>query len=220
MGLFNIFGGKSAKKTAVNIRIDAEDLIEQGFSCAQIAEQLGTSQETVYAIKEAKRKRTATANKNNDDEEETESIADLKKQLLKVEIKTAIDKAEAERRRLEEEREAEEEEQEEEFVEEAIDSPENAFMSLISKALIKNPAVANTTDLGTQTAQEKEPSDTIAQPKIVAPALNLREDIPRLITAVKMCAVPKETFIPKAIEMTGITTEQAERLFDFIKRKL
>jgi len=51
------FGKKKIEKSDKSKRIDVEDLIEQGYACREIEEELGVSKEEVYRIKEAKKRR-------------------------------------------------------------------------------------------------------------------------------------------------------------------
>lgn len=48
---------KDDKNTPTNIRIDVEDMTEQNYTCKEIAEELGITEEQVYRIKNAKRRR-------------------------------------------------------------------------------------------------------------------------------------------------------------------
>jgi predicted transcriptional regulator len=52
-------GKKDAEKDRDFSRIEAEDMIDQNYTCKEIAEELGTTEETVYRIKQAKGRRDA-----------------------------------------------------------------------------------------------------------------------------------------------------------------
>ena len=73
------FRSKSkAEKAVKNVRIDAEDLIDQNYTCMEIAEELGITQEEVYRIKQAKGRRDGRmAGKSEQETEREDKIAIL-----------------------------------------------------------------------------------------------------------------------------------------------
>lgn len=221
MGLFSIFSGKKAEKESSFSRIEAEDMIDQGFACKEIAEELGCTEQEVYRIKEAKKRREARLQNKNTEQDDTDEVTNMRKEIEKAKLQDTL--AEIEHRNMLRQREREELEaaDQEELIEEAQDNPDTALFSLLSKVLSKKPdipIVAQTSAQPIQTAEQELPSDTINQTKIVDYSSNL-EQIPKLISAVKSGLVSETVFVQKAQEFK-LTAPQAEKLFDFVKKKL
>lgn len=149
------FWGKKERKAAMNsgkspedeknVRIDVEDLIDQDFSCEEIASQLGVSKERVYAIKEAKKRREARVNRGPVSETgggRDDPIREMKIELEKLRLEREKIMLEHELQKLRDDLHGEEEDEEElvERIREAIkgdedNSAENGFLQALAPLL-------------------------------------------------------------------------------------
>lgn len=68
------------------VRIDVEDLLDQGYSCEEVAEDLGIAKEKVYRIKEARKRREERLRKPT---EQTTTAEEDPLKALNIEIKKA-----------------------------------------------------------------------------------------------------------------------------------
>jgi len=80
---------KEEKKASTIDRIQVEDLIEQDFTCREIAEQVGCTENDVYAIKNAKKRREARmqGSRSGADQDPEDPITQMNTRIKELELK-------------------------------------------------------------------------------------------------------------------------------------
>lgn len=212
-----------AEKQNKNIRIDIEDLSEQGFTCSEIAEELGVTQEEVYRVKQAKGRRDARMSGRNPESEDR--ISKLKEELAAVELQDKIDEAKHKSFIREEERREYLEENIEE-VGEAAENPDKLLNVLMLSAMqrLQGPQANNLNTpspnpapfpnqsgevLGNSTQQ------TESKPPFPSPEI----DFSKIEFGIKTGLITEERFKAET-EALKLKPEKAQKLFKFIKEKL
>jgi predicted transcriptional regulator len=230
------FRSKSkAEKPVKNIRIDAEDLIEQNYTCAEIAEELGITQEEVYRIKQAKGRRDARmSGKSEQDTEREDKIATLKEELAAVELQDKIDEAKHKAFLRQQERDDIEQENASETIEEASESPDKLLQTLFASIALKqlqgqqaqNLNTLNSTPSVTQTAavlsgneSSKSPTESALSNDSPRPPLSAAVNFQQIEVGIKTGLLSEERFL-KETETLGLQSEKAKKLYEFIKKKL
>jgi predicted transcriptional regulator len=232
------FRSKSkAEKPVKNIRIDAEDLIEQNYTCAEIAEELGITQEEVYRIKQAKGRRDARmSGKSEQDTEREDKIATLKEELAAVELQDKIDEAKHKAFLRQQERDDIEQENASETIEEASESPDKLLQTLFASIALKqlqgqqaqnlnNPiptqaaAVSQTAAVLSGNESRKSPTESALSNDSPRPPLSAAVNFQQIEAGIKTGLLSEERFL-KETETLGLQSEKAKKLYEFIKKKL
>jgi len=86
MKFWNNTDKKDDKSPPTNVRIDTEDMIEQNYTCKEIAEELGISEEQVYRIKNAKKRREHKIPASRPDEDGDTELKKLQIEIKKQEL--------------------------------------------------------------------------------------------------------------------------------------
>jgi len=210
--MWNPFKKKAKETEEPHIRIEVEDLIDQGWKCREIAAELGISEDKVYTIKEARRRRNLAA-ATKSERQDTDRISELREELQVVELNDRIDQAKHKAFLRQREREEYETEDAEELIEDA-NNPDKLIQTLLLNAALKhqNPGA---------TPGVQQPLGNIPQP----PRLNVEDtppsglDFNRVEKAVKLGLVSEEKFVQEAAAL-NLTPEKAAKLYKFIKEGL
>lgn len=190
------FGFKSDRKPINNsgkkqenessLRIDVEDLTDQGFTCEEIAQELGVDKERVYRIREARKRRDLRAQGRATDEtpsaptdpikEMRIELEKLKLEREKIELQAAIDR----RKREIEEEDADEDDILEEVVKEV--QPEDKFLQMAVPVFMqfmaggqKPAALTVTPPPNTNTPQQANDSSEMTAAALPPPQLTDEE---------------------------------------------
>jgi hypothetical protein len=183
------------EKSEESIRIDAEDMIDQNFSCAEIASELGIEQERVYRIKEAKKRRDARMNLKGDQQESGDPIKEMNVEIKKLELeqkKQELQWALEDRQR---ERQDDLREAMNPGTEEGSSDPGNNFMNVAGMALLsrllpgqqqpQNPPSyttvpqAQASTPASEQAPHAEPVGTLSEEQVQQYASMIKTSIPK-----------------------------------------
>jgi len=216
------FRKKQAEKPS-NFRINCEDLIEQGYSCKEIAAELGCTELEVYHVKSAKQRRMATIQNRTPEEDR---ISKLKEELASVELQDKIDEC-RHRAHLRELDRSEELSEDIEEVGATAENPDRLIQTLLATFLLKSqqgqnlntpkPIQNDTANNSPYPAGEVSGnSQQIAQTPFPSPA---GFDFSKVETAIKTGIVTEERFTKEA-EGLNLAPEKSKKLYKFIKEKL
>jgi len=215
---------KGASEQPKNVRIDAEDLIEQKYTCREISEELGITQEEVYRIAQAKRRREARLTGNTPvDDERVDRIAQLREELSSVELQDRIDEAKHKAWLRQQERIEYEEEDIKELVDNS-ESPDTLLKTLLGTIFMKmnnpvNGAVApasNTIQTTLSQPVEVSSKEVIQNPQST-PLSSTGFDFNAIEKGIKAGIITKERFIQECDKMS-LSQEKASKLYDIIKK--
>lgn len=211
MKLFS-FAGKKKKKERKNVRIDVEDLIEQGMTCEEIAEELDIDKQRVYRIKEAMKRREKTLDKK--ESSDPDEITSLKIQIEKARLQRELDEAEYRAEIRQQKRDEDLYGPEE--LEELADDPDQLMKMWFYNQMMRNPTIPNQ---AVQQPKSADPTDTPSQQENSSEIANLQANVPKLIHAVKAGFLKEEIFVEKARSFQ-LSDKQAKELYKFIGKKL
>lgn len=209
--MWNPFRKKSEEKSS-SFRIDIEDLLEQGYTCKEVAEELGITQEEVYRVKSARLRREWRGKTGIERKpvEENDKISQLKEELVSVELQDRIDEAKHKAFLRQREREEFEREDTEELIEE--ESPDKLLNTLFLNILMKQHGgnTVSTVVPAPLPPQHQEKVFSIPSPVV---------DFQKIKAGIKGGFVTKEKFIEE-MSKTGFSDEDSDKIYDFIKKKL
>lgn len=216
MGLFN-FGKKKAEEQTEFSRIEAEDMIDNGYTCKEIAQELGTSEETIYRIKQAKTRRAARmGGRQPNGELEADDVQLMRREIEKAKLQDQLE--EIQHRNYLRQMERQELEAEDlPDLQEAAQNPEALLTTLLMQGLLKNNANAGSS-AGVMAAPNAVTYPATPPAETPANASNTM-DIQKLVSAIKSGVVTEEQAVSFASKY-GLTEEQTKKLYDFIKKKL
>lgn len=203
------FGSSKRKvEKPINLRIETEDMIDGGYTCKEIAAELGTDEETVYRIKSAKQRRAARfSGKSISDDGQPDRLAQLREELAATELQDKIDEAKHNAYLREQERK----EIEAENIEELLPTdgnPDAMITNLLMTAMLKN----------------KQPTD-MKSPEVVAGVVTPSPAQPpptfeQIKQGIKTGMVGREQFTETFKKMANANQDDADKIYDYIKRKL
>lgn len=221
----DFFKRKETVETAGDIRIEAEDLLDQNYKCSEVAEETGLTEQQVYRIKKAKQRREMRMGGKSrvDDGDDENSISKLKRDILEVELRGKKAQLEHEERLRQMDRE-DELGGPEEFIESAQDGPDALLGTLLKTVISKQQPMisppAQQPVMAPNAAEACSPQEDAGSPHnapAAPPALTL--DFAKLEQGIKLGLLTKETFIKESAQM-NLTADKADKMYDFIRRKL
>lgn len=214
------FRKKTAEKPK-NVRIDCEDLIEQGYTCKEISAELGITEEEVYRIKSAKQRRMATIQNRTPEEDR---ISKLKEELATIELQDKIDEC-RHRAHLRELFRSDELSEDIEEVSETAENPDKLIQTLLATFLLKGQSGQSLNTPAPIQNNSSQPAGEVfttqngnsQQTPTFSSQAGL--DFSKIETAIKTGIVTEERFIKEA-EALNLNPDKSKKLFKFIKEKL
>lgn len=209
------FFGKKKPEKAINNRIEVEDLLEQNFTCGEVAEELGVSVEEVYRIKNAKYRREQRLKGktfNEAGEVEKNPIEELKLELTKVELQDKIDEAKHKAQMREIERQ---DAMSEDYDDVSGDDPDKLIQTLLLNTMLKRqqPAQDNPTfPLPLPTNAPQPTAGVSNQP----PKLPTFDEIKK---GIDMGLISEER-VAQELAPFKVPKDKVTKLYDFIKNDL
>lgn len=211
MAWFN-FNKKQAEKVTDVSRIEVEDMIDQDYTCKEIAEELDVPIEKVYLLKQNKERREARKGiVKKETSPASDEVTEARKQieLLKLEDQ----KAELEHKNFIRQREREDIQNE--GFEDIIDDSQNPDKML--NTLIMSWFLKNNANTGVSNRQNDVVNSTNPQPIRNTEAPVNASNVRQMIDALKSGAIPDDIAIGKAVEM-GLTESEANALLKALKK--
>lgn len=163
---FNKKKPKLSVNSDMNLKIEVEDLLDQNFTCSQISNELGIERETVYRIKEARRKRYQLLEGKEEEIKTENPVIRAKQELEAMRLEIEKDKLEFEREKLRAEREEYFEDPMEGAIEEAKEhmSPTEQMLLALASGFLKQPQQQPQPQQTLKAYEEPKPQ-VIEQPK-------------------------------------------------------
>jgi len=213
--MWKIFGKKTVNKPTT-IRIEAEDLLEQGYTCLEVAGELNATQEEIYRIKSAKTRREARLRPSSDGVDGIGELPELKLELQRVQLQDRIDEAKHKAYLRDMER-REYEEEEPEIA--ASSTPDQLMQNLLMNAILKKKG----NDSIKVSNQGAELLGVVPKPQSPAVDSNSAPIAPpsfdKIKLGIKSGVVTKEQFLEQFMQ-TGATEADAGKIYEYIKKKL
>jgi len=210
MGLFN-FNKKKEQKQDVS-RIDVEDMIDQGYSCKEIAEELGTTQKAIYRIKNARYRRSTRLMGG---QIEDDGVNSTRQEIEKAKLQDQLEEIKHRNYLRQMERQDIEAEDMPDLAQ-AAENPDSLITNLLMSAFLKGKAGNST---GVLPSGVVNPSTEIKPVESPANAGGANVDVQQIIKAIKGDVVSRDAAIQKMVEQ-GLQYQQAEKLYKFVKEKL
>lgn len=220
---------KIKEEKGLNNRIEIEDLVDQGYTCKEIAEELGITEQEVYRIKNARYRRQARIQgKTEADSDRQDRISQLKEELAAVELQDRIDEAKHRAFLRQQERSDMMADDVEDAAESAQENPESLLQTLLVSVLMKNkqsqdPVAATNSPHAVQPGNPGlspvQPAQDIAASEKSSPGASNPVNFEKIEMGIKTGLISEEKFVQESLQL-GLTAEKAKKVFKFIKEKL
>lgn len=239
MSILTIFRKKTSEELPKASKIQVEDLLEQGFTCKEVSDELHIDIESVYRIQQAKKRREATirrqAERVTKDKPQApiDPVQQMQQQIMLLKLEEQMDRIQERQDLKIQERQA----TIQESIGEVRDDPDSMIKNLlVNAALSKNLSkkdlpdtsmsqlpqsqqyvYGNNRDSPPLNPQQEGNSTAAATPIAAAPAADI--DPQKIIVAVKAGLISKKMFLDYAVKY-GLSSDQAVKSYDFIRQRL
>jgi predicted transcriptional regulator len=223
------FGKKKAETGQTSVRIEAEDLLDQNYTCKEVAAELGITQDEVYRIKQAKGRREGRMQKSENSS--NDELQDLRLEIDKARLQAQFDEIEHKNFMMRREREDILAEDQEEIVQQVKDDPDSLLTNLLVGMFLNKGGVSTGVtpipnilppvaappqeSVLSTSSMNSEKAAQVVMPVAQTPP----QQIQGLIEGIKSGLIPERLAVDKGEEY-GLTRIQAMKLYDYIKKKL